>query len=159
MAKKCVACDKAKKMAKGGSTSAFAKLAPPYNKITFADKIAGAKKKMGGTLAKKNMGGDDTISPTPIYSDVSKNSNYTKSSNTDKDGNPYFIRKAGYSGPSKATKGTVGPTGEYSGIKPVVKPVVKPNMVNTYGVNPTSKKGGAVMSKKKMGGTTKAKKK
>ena len=30
---------------KGGSTSAFAKLAPPYNKATFADKIAGAKKK------------------------------------------------------------------------------------------------------------------
>ena len=29
----------------GGSTSAFAKLAPPYNKTTFADKIAGAKKK------------------------------------------------------------------------------------------------------------------
>ena len=32
-------------MKKGGSTSAFAKLAPPTNKITFADKIAGAKKK------------------------------------------------------------------------------------------------------------------
>jgi hypothetical protein len=30
---------------KGGSTSAFAKLAPPYNKETFADKITGAKKK------------------------------------------------------------------------------------------------------------------
>ena len=29
----------------GGSTSAFAKLAPPYNKETFADKIACAKKK------------------------------------------------------------------------------------------------------------------
>ena len=29
----------------GGSSSAFAKLAPPYNKATFADKIAGAKKK------------------------------------------------------------------------------------------------------------------
>ena len=29
----------------GGSTSAFAKLAPPYNKATFADKIVGAKKK------------------------------------------------------------------------------------------------------------------
>jgi len=29
----------------GGATSAFAKLAPPYNKATFADKIAGAKKK------------------------------------------------------------------------------------------------------------------
>ena len=33
------------KMKTGGSTSAFAKLAPPYNKATFADKIAGAKKK------------------------------------------------------------------------------------------------------------------
>lgn len=33
------------KMKKGGSTSAFAKLAPPYNKATFADRIAGAKKK------------------------------------------------------------------------------------------------------------------
>jgi hypothetical protein len=29
----------------GGATSAFKKLAPPYNKATFADKIAGAKKK------------------------------------------------------------------------------------------------------------------
>jgi hypothetical protein len=29
----------------GGTSSAFAKLAPPYNKATFADKIAGAKKK------------------------------------------------------------------------------------------------------------------
>ena len=44
MKKKCAACEKAK-MKKGGSTSAFAKLAPPTNKITFADKIAGAKKK------------------------------------------------------------------------------------------------------------------
>jgi len=44
MAKKCAACEKAK-MKKGGATSAFAKLAPPYNKVTFADKIAGAKKK------------------------------------------------------------------------------------------------------------------
>jgi hypothetical protein len=38
---------------KGGATSKFAKLAPPYNKVTFADKIAGAKKKMGGSTKKK----------------------------------------------------------------------------------------------------------
>jgi len=38
---------------KGGATSKFAKLAPPYNKVTFADKIAGAKKKMGGTTKAK----------------------------------------------------------------------------------------------------------
>ena len=44
MEKKCAACEKAK-MKKGGSTTAFAKLAPPYNKATFADKIVGAKKK------------------------------------------------------------------------------------------------------------------
>jgi hypothetical protein len=43
MAKKCAECEKSKKMAKAGS--AFAKLAPPYDKVTFADKIAGAKKK------------------------------------------------------------------------------------------------------------------
>jgi hypothetical protein len=30
---------------KGGAISKFAKLAPPYNKATFADKIVGAKKK------------------------------------------------------------------------------------------------------------------
>lgn len=36
---------------KGGS--AFAKLAPPYNKATYADKIAGAK----GAKPKKKMGG------------------------------------------------------------------------------------------------------
>jgi hypothetical protein len=38
---------------KGGAISKFAKLAPPYNKVTFADKIAGAKKKMGGSTKKK----------------------------------------------------------------------------------------------------------
>ncbi|MEY4331979.1 MAG: hypothetical protein RLZZ196_717 [Bacteroidota bacterium] len=39
----------------GGSTSSFAKLAPPYNKATYADKIAGAKKssmKKGGMVKK-----------------------------------------------------------------------------------------------------------
>jgi hypothetical protein len=40
-----------KKMMKAGGTiednSSFAKLAPPYNKATFADKIAGAKKNAG----------------------------------------------------------------------------------------------------------------
>ena len=34
---------KQRKMAKGGE--AFAKLAPPYDKITYADKIAGATKR------------------------------------------------------------------------------------------------------------------
>jgi len=36
-----------KTMKKGGATKAtkFAALAPPYNKATFADRIAGAKKK------------------------------------------------------------------------------------------------------------------
>ena len=35
------------KLKKGGATKAtkFAALAPPYNKVTFADRIAGAKKK------------------------------------------------------------------------------------------------------------------
>jgi hypothetical protein len=39
----------------GGSTSSFAKLAPPYDKATYADKIAGAKKssmKKGGMVKK-----------------------------------------------------------------------------------------------------------
>jgi len=31
-------------MKKGGATDSFKKLAPPYNKATYADKIAGAKK-------------------------------------------------------------------------------------------------------------------
>jgi hypothetical protein len=37
------------KMAKGGATTnkKFAALAPPYNKATFADRIAGAKKRTG----------------------------------------------------------------------------------------------------------------
>lgn len=39
-------------MKKGGSTS-FAKLAPPYDKATYADKIAGAKMKKGGSIKKK----------------------------------------------------------------------------------------------------------
>lgn len=38
--------ERGSKMKKGGSTKTkkFAALAPPYNKVTFADKIAGAKK-------------------------------------------------------------------------------------------------------------------
>ena len=53
-----------KMMKSGGTTkdnSSFAKLAPPYNKATFADKIAGAKKNAGeaknGTKIKKAMNG------------------------------------------------------------------------------------------------------
>jgi hypothetical protein len=40
-------------MKKSSSKSNFAKLAPPYNKATYADKIAGAKKNSG----KMQMGG------------------------------------------------------------------------------------------------------
>lgn len=40
------------KMKSGGSTS-FAKLAPPYDKATYADKIAGAK----GAAPKMKKGG------------------------------------------------------------------------------------------------------
>lgn len=48
-AKKGAKITKAKK---GGS---FAKLAPPYDKITFADKIAGAKKNAGKAIYGKTM--------------------------------------------------------------------------------------------------------
>jgi hypothetical protein len=48
---------KTTKKAQGGTS--FAKLAPPYDKATFADKIAGAKKNAGkaksGTSVKKTM--------------------------------------------------------------------------------------------------------
>jgi len=49
-------------MKKSNDNSSFAKLAPPYNKATYADKIAGAtqgkaksgaKMKMGGAMAKQ----------------------------------------------------------------------------------------------------------
>jgi len=45
-----------KTMKKGGATKnvKFAALAPPYNKATYADRIAGAKKK--GAKKKKNNG-------------------------------------------------------------------------------------------------------
>jgi hypothetical protein len=48
-------------MKAGGSASNFAKLAPPYDKATYADKIAGAtgaspKMKYGGS-SKRKMGG------------------------------------------------------------------------------------------------------
>jgi len=163
MAKKCVACDKAKKMAKGGSTSAFAKLAPPYNKVTFADKIAGAKKKMGGTLAKKNMGGDDstsiantTIPAKQISMAVEKNPDYKKISKTDpKTGKDLYMRKSGLS-LEKVPAGTHAPSGTYAPDAVSRKAVVP---TSTYGVKPISKKGGAVMANKKMGGTTKTKKK
>ena len=50
-----------KTMKKAEAGSSFAKLAPPYNKATFADKIAGAKKNAGkaksGTKVKKAMMG------------------------------------------------------------------------------------------------------
>lgn len=56
MKKKCMQCGGSmKKMKSGGSTSSFAKLAPPYDKATYADKIAGAKKssmKKGGMVKK-----------------------------------------------------------------------------------------------------------
>lgn len=59
MKKKCMQCGGSmKKMKSGGSTSSFAKLAPPYDKATYADKIAGAKKsskpsmKKGGAIKK-----------------------------------------------------------------------------------------------------------
>lgn len=49
MAKKCAACEKAKmkKMGTGGASESFKKLAPPFDKATYADKIAGAKKNSG----------------------------------------------------------------------------------------------------------------
>lgn len=146
MAKKCAACDKAKKMAKGGSTSSFAKLAPPYDKATFADKIAGAKKKMGGTLAKKNMGGDDTISPKQTYMSVESNPQYKKTSNTDpKTGSSIYTRKTG-SGPMSAPAGTSAPSGSYA-PNAVSKKAVIPTA--TYSNKPMAKKGGVVKSKTK----------
>jgi hypothetical protein len=54
-AKKCMQCGGAKKMKSGGATESFKKLAPPYDKATYADKIAGAKKssmKKGGMVRK-----------------------------------------------------------------------------------------------------------
>jgi hypothetical protein len=46
------------KMKAGGATESFKRLAPPYDKATYADKIAGAKKsagtmKKGGSVKKK----------------------------------------------------------------------------------------------------------
>ena len=41
--KKCKTCGSVK-MKAGGATESFKKLAPPYDKATYADKIAGAKK-------------------------------------------------------------------------------------------------------------------
>lgn len=49
MKSKCMQCGGAK-MKAGGATESFKKLAPPYDKATYADKIAGAKKK---TVKKK----------------------------------------------------------------------------------------------------------
>lgn len=58
MAKKCMSCGGSMKMKAGGATESFKKLAPPYDKATYADKIAGAKKsagkmKKGGAVKKK----------------------------------------------------------------------------------------------------------
>ena len=57
MAKEGAKNGKTMKKAQGGSS--FAKLAPPYNKATFADKIAGAKKNAGTAKsgAKMKSGG------------------------------------------------------------------------------------------------------
>ena len=54
---KCMQCGGAK-MKAGGASESFKKLAPPYDKATYADKIAGAKKnagtmKKGGAVKKK----------------------------------------------------------------------------------------------------------
>lgn len=48
------AAGKKPKMAKGGSVP-FKELAPPYDKATYADKIAGAKMKKGGSVGKPKM--------------------------------------------------------------------------------------------------------
>jgi hypothetical protein len=58
MKSKCMQCGGAKKMKAGGASESFKKLAPPYDKATYADKIAGAKKnagtmKKGGAVKKK----------------------------------------------------------------------------------------------------------
>jgi len=46
------------RLKKGGTTDSFKKLAPPYNKATYADKIAGAKKSAGSKkLPKAQLGG------------------------------------------------------------------------------------------------------
>jgi len=59
-------------MKKDEDNSSFAKLAPPYDKATFADKIAGATKgkaksgammKKGGTMKKAMMGSSMMQSP------------------------------------------------------------------------------------------------
>ena len=58
-AKKCMKCGGSMKYKSGGSTSSFAKLAPPYDKATYADKIAGATKgkaKMGKSVKKCKYG-------------------------------------------------------------------------------------------------------
>lgn len=46
---------KGAKITKAKNGSSFAKLAPPYDKITFADKIAGAKKNAGKAMYGKTM--------------------------------------------------------------------------------------------------------
>lgn len=62
-----------KTIKKAEAGSSFAKLAPPYDKATFADKIAGAKKSAGkaksGASVKKAKNG--TI--VPKKNSVSKN--------------------------------------------------------------------------------------
>jgi len=56
-------------MAKAKSGGSFAALAPPYDKATFADKIAGAKKNAGkaknGAAMKKMQYGGDAASMVP----------------------------------------------------------------------------------------------
>jgi len=116
-------------------------------------------KKVVKKLAKKNYGGVDstpanTIKAKQINMDVAQNPNYRKTSNTDPTGENIYIRKTGYEGPSKAVKGVAAPSGTYASDA-----VSKKAVVPTMTPRPLIKKGGAIMAKKKMGGTTKAKKK
>lgn len=116
------------------------------------------KKTYAGQITTPKVNSNNDIANTTnfakkIYKAVENNINYKKSSRTDdKTGEPIYINKTSF-GPSKAVKGTVA-IADYG-----------PNAVDTKKTEPTMiprpviKKGGAIMAKKKMGGTTKAKKK
>jgi len=101
-------------------------------------------KKVVKKLVKKNYGGSDstpanTIKAKQINMDVAQNPNYRKTSITNPTGEAVYTRKSGYAGPSKAVKGTSGPSGTYA-----------PDAVSKKAVIPTvtrpivAKKGGAI---------------
>ena len=120
-------------------------------KKTYAGQIMTSKPNSDDNNSIKNTTNFAKQSMVP----VEKNTNWKKLTTVDpKTGKAMFINKLGVN-INKKPEGTLTESGNYIDSRPVDSKITEPTMTP----RPLIKKGGAIMAKKKMGGTTKAKKK